>query len=280
MEFCIVVNHGTPVLIRAIVIDYLVSPLDDKYRKELLSLPHLKNLNLDHPYTGNNLFQVYILIGADHYWHFIGDEKPVRVQGPTAVSSRVGYLVSGALNSVKVKKPTQSISLNIQAVDGDDCSYMWSLETLGIFPHQENVKETADYAKSSIQCSNGQYIARFPWKMDHGELPTNYKMVQNMTRAIIKRLYRDEILSVFATLIQEQLDSQLIERVPPEQLTRIAIISRIISSKRNRQPLPFESYTTVRTKVGMVLVSMIVLRLGPLYRTIRFISYYDSEHMR
>lgn len=220
VEFCIVVTDGTSVRIRAIVIDYLVSPLDDKYRKELYSLPHLKNLNLAHPYTGRNVFKVDILIGADHYWHFIGDDKPVRGQGPTAVNSRVGYLVSGALNSAKMKRPSQSISLNIQAVDADDCSYLWSLETLGIFPHQENMIEAAEYAKRSIQFNNGQYIARFPWKMDHGELPTNYKMVQNMTRAIIKRLHKDGMLSVVATLIKEQLDSRFIERVPPEQLSR------------------------------------------------------------
>lgn len=89
MEIGTEAKDGTIVAVRAIVIDYLVSPLDDKYRQIMQELPHLRNLDLAHPYNGD-LFPVDLLIGADFYWDFIGDDRPVRGDGPTGISSKVG----------------------------------------------------------------------------------------------------------------------------------------------------------------------------------------------
>jgi len=71
VELSVLANDGTEIVIRAIVIDFLIDQLDDKYRDKLLELAHLKNLNLAHPYTGEKKFQVDLLIGADFYWSFI-----------------------------------------------------------------------------------------------------------------------------------------------------------------------------------------------------------------
>ena len=120
VELNVQANDGTEIAIRAIVIDFLIDPLEDKYREKLLELTHLKNLNLAHPYTGEKTFQVDLLIGADFYWSFIGDEKRIRGQGPTAINSKISYLVFGRLDSVKVQKPVQAISLHIQTVEADD----------------------------------------------------------------------------------------------------------------------------------------------------------------
>jgi hypothetical protein len=170
-------------------------PLEDKYRRNLQELQHLKNFNLAHPYNGQNLFAIDLLIGADFYWSFIEDEKPIRGDGPTAISSKIGYLVSGPLESVRVRGPVQTIGLHVQSVESaEDFSFMWSLETLGIFPHQEKVCEAADYAKKCIKFIDGKYVAQFPWKNDHSELVTNFNMVKNMTQATIKRLARDGML--------------------------------------------------------------------------------------
>ena len=48
VELGIPVINGTVVVMRAIVIDYLIDPLEDKYRRKLQELQHLKNLNLAH----------------------------------------------------------------------------------------------------------------------------------------------------------------------------------------------------------------------------------------
>lgn len=199
------------------MVDYLVDPLEDKYRRNLQELPHLKNLDLAHPCNNEDLFSIDLLIHADFYCSFIEDERPIRGNGPTAIGSKIGYLGSGKLENVRVKKQVQSLSLHVQFVESaNKFSFMWSLETLGIFPRQEKVSEATDYAKKCIKFIDGKYIAQFPWKSDHPELVSNFTMVKNMTQAIIKRLSRDGMLGVIADIIKDQLDHQFIEQVPSE----------------------------------------------------------------
>jgi len=59
-------------------------------------LPYLHHLPLVHPVTSDENFQISILIGADYYWRFVQDHV-VCSDGPTAVESRLGYLLSGPL---------------------------------------------------------------------------------------------------------------------------------------------------------------------------------------
>lgn len=117
------INVQTSVF-RAVVIDQLVNPLDDEHRKTLQDLPLLKDLTLAHPFIGQDTYHVDLLIGADYYWHFVGDEPPIRGQGPTAVKSKLGYFVSGPFENTRVSKPTQSINVQIQTVDSADLSFL------------------------------------------------------------------------------------------------------------------------------------------------------------
>ena len=55
----------------------------------------LKQLTLAHPVSKTEWFNVSLLIGADYYWQFVGDDIVRSPNGPTAVSSRLGYLLSG-----------------------------------------------------------------------------------------------------------------------------------------------------------------------------------------
>jgi hypothetical protein len=62
-----------------------------------------------------------------------------------------------------------------------------------------------------------QYMARFPWKSKYRELPANFNMVQNITRAIIIRLAKDPaMLAVFSRLIEDQLKRKFIKKKDPE----------------------------------------------------------------
>ena len=64
----------------------------------LKQFPHLRGLQLAHPVTENEKFEISVLIGADYYWHFVGDHV-IRGNGPTAVQSKLGYLLSGPIPS-------------------------------------------------------------------------------------------------------------------------------------------------------------------------------------
>ena len=66
-------------------------------------LPYLKGLKLAHPVTGDWTFTISMLIGANHYWDIVEDSV-IRGDGPTAVKSKIGYLLSGPMNSQHVTK--------------------------------------------------------------------------------------------------------------------------------------------------------------------------------
>jgi len=59
-------------------------------------MDHLQELQLANPVTKSNNFFISLLIGADYYWQFMGDHI-VRGDGPTAMQSKLGYLLSGPL---------------------------------------------------------------------------------------------------------------------------------------------------------------------------------------
>jgi hypothetical protein len=56
--------------------------------------------------------------------------------------------------------------------------------------------------------------------------------LKTMTRATVKRLARDEMLKVFATLIKDQQERGFIEQVPTEQLTLKGVTLNSISFTR------------------------------------------------
>lgn len=78
-------------------------------------LPHLKGLRLAHPVSERSLFDIDILIGADFYWNIVGNQV-IQGQGPSAVNSRIGFLVSGRLNGVPelTRQPTLSFHVSVQ----------------------------------------------------------------------------------------------------------------------------------------------------------------------
>jgi hypothetical protein len=61
-------------------------------------LPHLRGLKLAHPETGEKTFTISMLIGADFFWDVVEDQV-IRGNGPTAVKSKIGYLLSGPIRT-------------------------------------------------------------------------------------------------------------------------------------------------------------------------------------
>lgn len=74
----------------------IAAPLQNTYHTHLLTMKHLNGLQLANPVTRDSKFEISLLIGADYYWQFVGDHI-VRGEGPIAMQSKLGYLLSGPL---------------------------------------------------------------------------------------------------------------------------------------------------------------------------------------
>ena len=168
----LITNTGTPVAINVLVVPSIATPLENTVKTPLLKdLPYLRGLQLAHPVTKSDSFEISLLIGADHYWDLVGDHT-VRGDGPTAVSSKLGYLLSGPISTVHPQQQRNITNLVCMVTshtqEEKDLQKLWSVESIGISPTASPNPDQQffqDYSSTSIsRCPDGSYMARFPWK--------------------------------------------------------------------------------------------------------------------
>ncbi|XP_074651591.1 uncharacterized protein LOC141906246 [Tubulanus polymorphus] len=89
-------KNGSILDLKALVTDTISSPMQT-YSYNLKNLDYLSGLQLANPLTYTDYsYDLSILIGADYYWQLVENET-VRGNGPTAVASKLGYLLSGPI---------------------------------------------------------------------------------------------------------------------------------------------------------------------------------------
>ena len=77
-----------------VIIPTITAPQNCFLTADIRNLPHIRDLKLAHPVTSDNQFQIFFLIGADHYWDIIENDI-IRGPHPTGAKSKIGYLLSG-----------------------------------------------------------------------------------------------------------------------------------------------------------------------------------------
>ena len=128
----------------------LAAPLQNSVKMEVNNIPYLKDLCLAHPVTEDDNCEITILVGADYYWTFVQDQV-IRGNGPTAVRSRLGFLISGPL--LQPSAAVNVVHVNFTSVDNQNLDMFWKAESTGI---SSNTKDSDDnflktYMQSSIR---------------------------------------------------------------------------------------------------------------------------------
>ena len=144
----------------------------------------------------------------------------VRGDGPTAMESKLGYLLSGPLT------PTISPSLDTSVLhisvplEEDTRSSIWDAElTSTDITHLRTDTSDQDmfnlYLQSHItREDDGGYCVKFPWKQDHPPLSSNYTVCMKKTRSLAHKLSQEpELLQLYDSIIQEQEQRGFIEKV-------------------------------------------------------------------
>lgn len=213
-------NDGD-VAISALVVPLIATPVQNLVNSTLHKLPHLQNLKLAHPVNYVDKFQISLLIGADHYWEIVGNHI-VRGSGPTAMESKLGYLLSGPL-PIKSDHPiTHSYTTLTANPEFSNNPENTSPTALTLMEHkicdssQEPFMET--YQRDHIsRDKDGYYVVRFPWRPNHPPLPSNKTICERLTRALARKLGRQPtMLQLYGKIITEQEQRQFIERAPDE----------------------------------------------------------------
>ena len=139
---------------------FIATPLQNYANLDLSQLPYLQGPELAHPFSLESDFPVSMLVGVDYYWNIVGDQV-IRGTGPTAVESKLGYLLSG---------PTQqgySMATNVSmiltpALGEFNLERFWTLESIRISQTEDTVEAnlTENYVSSCVtQAADRAYIA-------------------------------------------------------------------------------------------------------------------------
>ena len=108
------------------------------------------------------------LLGTDHYWDLVEDHI-IRGNGPTAMSSKIGYLLSGPL-PMEHTLTTYTNALHVSTHHNMPCdlTQFWELESMGTNAttnNDINKKFLTNYSNTHVSRQpNGSYCARLPWK--------------------------------------------------------------------------------------------------------------------
>ena len=82
-----------------------------------------------------------MLVGSDFYWHFVGNEIRQADRGPVAISSKLGWLLSGPLspteyhNIVSTSLIVTYSGYNVATTEDeivDTLKRLWEVEAIGI----------------------------------------------------------------------------------------------------------------------------------------------------
>ena len=205
---------GLVIPLTFLIVPTIAAPIHTVDHKEITHLPYLEGLQLAHPISSAERFSITLLIGSDQYWNIVEDHV-VRGNGPTAVASKLGYLLSGPLETSN-QCQTVASTLHVATQQTPNLEKFWSVEAVGITPvNYPNNTFLDTYINSSVDClSDGSYRVRFPWKDSHPPLPTNYSTCSHRTRTLVPKLaLTPSLLSKYSDILEDQERRGFIEQV-------------------------------------------------------------------
>ena len=210
---------GEFIPISVLIVPTIATPLRNTLETEVTQLPYLHDLPLAHPVMKDSSFNISLLIGSDHYWDIVEDHI-IRGCGPTAMSSKLGYLLSGPLSLQKPFNTTTCSFLVTVNHDDKNCDLQqfWCLEATGTTPTTDSTDKEflIEYSRTCVSRQpDGSYCAKFPWKPSHPPLPTNREVCLKRARSLVHRLSQTPgLLQIYNNIITDQIEREFIELVP------------------------------------------------------------------
>ena len=234
IQVCPLVNIGihsrehSTILLTLHVVPTICEPLS--YQPVTASVEvnsHLVGLDLADFSESSSCLPVDLLVGCDHYWDLVTGSICHGEKGPTAVHTKLGWVLSGPavstsamLCSTTCVTSTHTLSVVSQATESsllvEQLKAFWELETLGI---QEEERSLYDEFVTNITFQDGRYKVMLPWKEYHNILPDNYRLSLRRLKGLLRRLKQDGLLQEYHRVIQGYLEERIIEPVPKEDST-------------------------------------------------------------
>ena len=210
-------NSRETLQLSVFIVPLIVTPLQNTISYSVASSPHLQGLQLVHPVIAEREFHISLLVGADYYWDIVQDQV-IRGNGPMAVQSKLGYLLSGPIQPAPPNPPATNVFMVASSSNTDfDFERFWNLEAVGVSMTENHSKNNTlnEYITSCVtRTDDGAYIARFPWKPNHPSLPSNSAIAKHRTQQLVKHLtLTPTLLKMYNQILAEQESRGCIEHV-------------------------------------------------------------------
>jgi hypothetical protein len=174
-------DDGKNIEMNVLIVPQIASPIQNNTRS-VKHISHLKKLRLANPYTGDEKFEVEMLIGADYYLDVVED-KIICGDGPTVMKSKLGNLLSGTIRKNHDTNRKSTTMMNIVTYHKEeDCQLQkfWELESTGIEADMYKNSTLKQYQENCILYTGSRYLAKLPWKNEY-ELPSNKNTAKRRT---------------------------------------------------------------------------------------------------
>ena len=177
-----------------------------------------------------------ILVGNDYYLDLILSRKVEVQQGLYLLESKLGWLLSGRTSESRFENQESSMlvlthgndiqretkmftSADIHLPVKPSLEDFWNLETIGITdsPLDLQDKEALKTFHKTLRYEGGRYHVSWPWKDEITCLPENRQLAFGRLKSLIHKLRNNpELVKQYDSIIQDQLDRGVIEKVQPE----------------------------------------------------------------
>ena len=182
---------------------------------------HLKQLDLADYSNGQDPLQIDVLIGADYYWELVTGRTSRCENGPVAVHTRLGWVLSGPIPQTKQPESSTNLltthtlhvgaAVNETETLNETLRSFWELESLGVRQPDRCVLTEFE---EKIKVENGRYQVSLPWRDVHPPLLDNYQLALKRLRGLQHRLQQQpELLKEYDAIIQDQVKQGVVEVV-------------------------------------------------------------------
>ena len=208
----------------AYVVRTICEPLARQYVAQTKSkYQNLQNVFLADYQNGKEALKVDILVGADQYWKLVTGRVIQAEEGPTAIQTKLGWVLSGPTSAVPVQAEHNTLTTHVlkcshdasatlgslSVDDSDRLDRFWKLESIGIL--DQSVHEQFN---DQISQKEGRYEVNLPWKATHPLLPDNYALCAQRLKVQQKKFeLRPSLEKEYDAVINQQLASGVIEVV-------------------------------------------------------------------
>lgn len=215
------------------------------YRRAVEGLPYFKVVKLACPLAAEENFEISLLIRADYYWDIV-QNRVVHGQGPTAVQSKIGYLLSGPISHSQSNRTRYGAATMMNVIASHtqeeyNLEKIWEIESLGVTANNKSIENSdwmKTYQQTSISLNDQKYYAKLPWKNEHKPLPSNYVVAKKRTESVIRRHAKEPaLLRKYGEIIAEQEKHGFVEKVTETTSTPNVHYIPHHPVKRTLQPL-------------------------------------------